>query len=235
MNRSLVSLVAIAVAILSRPGLPSDTALHTEINGPHHIAIDSSGNLYVSEEYGKRILRLDPEMTGVSVIAGNGHECCRQENVPARKSSIYSVDSIAPDRDRNLYISGRNAKDGAFVRIVHGDSGRIETLAHGEFPGPALGVKASDANLSDPKGMVVTPDGKLLVSADESHIVVEFGRTVRLVAGTERQKGFSGDGGPASLARFDLPGAMQSTHTEISLSLITLITEFVALMVRRAS
>jgi DNA-binding beta-propeller fold protein YncE len=208
MNRPVACLVSLAVAVLSGPGRARNSALHTEINGPHHIAIDSSGNLYVSEEYGERILKLDPEMTKVSVIAGNGRECCRQENVPARKSSIYSVYSIAPDRNRNLYIAGRNAKDGAFVRIVHEDSGRIETLARGEFPGRALGVKASDANLSDPKGMVVTPEGKLLVSADESHIVVELGRTVGLVAGTERHEGFSGDGGPASLARFDLPGAM---------------------------
>ena len=208
MNRSLVCLVAIAIFGLSRPSLASDSALHTTINGPHQIAFDSSGNLYVSEEYGKRILKLDPQMTKVSVVAGNGHECCRHENVPARKSSIYSVYSIFPDRNRNLYIAGRNAKDGAFVRIVHGDSGRIETLAREKFSGPALGVKASDANLSDPKGIVVTPEGKLLVSADESHIVVELGGTVRLVAGTEGQKGFSGDGGPGPLARFDLPGAM---------------------------
>lgn len=209
MNRSLASLLfATAVVVVSRQSLASDSALHTEINGPHHMAIDPSGNLYVSEEYGKRILKLDPHMSKVSVIAGNRHECCREENVPARKSSIYHVYSIAADKNRNLYIAGRNARDGAFIRIVHADSGRIETLARGEFPGPALGVKPSEANLSDPKGIVITPEGKVLVSADESHVVVEFGRTVRLVAGTEGQKGFSGDGGPASLARFDLPGAM---------------------------
>lgn len=99
---------------------------------------------------------------------------------------------------------------------MRGNSGRIETLARGEFPRPALGVRPSEANLSDPKGIVVTPNGKVLVSADESHIIVELGGTVRLVAGIEGQKGFSGDGGPASLARFDLPGAMAiDTHGNI--------------------
>ena len=207
MKRSLVSLLAITAIAVSRPVLASDSALHTKINGPHQIALDPSGNLYVSEEYGNRILKLDPQMRKISVI-GNGHECCREENVPARQSSIYHVYSIAPDRNRNLYIAGRNARDGAFVRIVHGDSNRIETLTRGEFPAPALGVRPAEANLSDPTGMAVTPDGRLLISADESHIIVEFGNTIRLVAGTEREKGFAGDGGPATLAQFDLPGAM---------------------------
>jgi len=107
-----------------------------------------------------------------------------------------------------VYIGGRNPRDGAFVRIVHAATGKIETLARGGFPAGALSAKSSDANLSDPRGIVFTPEGKRLVSADESHVVVELGRATQLVAGTEGQKGFLGDGGPASLARFDLPGAM---------------------------
>jgi trimeric autotransporter adhesin len=71
-----------------------------------------------------------------------------------------------------------------------------------------VGLKTSDANLSDPKGILATVGGKLLVSADESHVVVELGQVTRLVAGTFGQKGFSGDGGPATLATFDLPGAL---------------------------
>jgi streptogramin lyase len=107
-----------------------------------------------------------------------------------------------------VYIGGRNAKDGAFVRVIHADTGRIETLARGSFPGAAVNTKSSDANLSDPKGIVVTRDDRVLVSADETHVVVELGKATQLVAGTEGQKGFAGDGGPASNARFDLPGAM---------------------------
>jgi sugar lactone lactonase YvrE len=188
--------------------MASDSGLHSAINGPHQIAVDSSGKLYISEEYGQRILRLDPTTGMVTVIAGNGHECCRRENVPARKSSIYGVDSIAIDARDNVYIGGRNAKDGAFVRVIHGETGKIETLARGGFPGSALGVRSSDANLSDPKGIVITQEGKVLVSADESQIIVELGKRTRLVAGTDGRKGFSGDGGLAAVAQFDRPGAL---------------------------
>jgi trimeric autotransporter adhesin len=207
-NRSRATFVALAIVALASPSFASDRASKAAINGPHQLAFDSFGNLYVGEEYGNRVLKLDPTLANVTVIAGNGHECCRKENVPALKSSVYAVYSIAVDRRGNVYIAGRNAKDGAFVRVVHAATRKIETLASGRFPAAALSEKSSDANLSDPKGIVVTPEGKVLVSADESHVVVELGRATRLVAGTEGQKGFLGDGGPASLARFDLPGAM---------------------------
>lgn len=207
-NRLLAVGVAMAFSLSSPSMMASDNALRWAINGPHQIAVDSSGKLYISEEYGKRILRLDPTTEMITVIAGNGHECCRRENVSARKSSIYHVESIAIDAHRNVYIGGRNAKDGAFVRIVYADTGKIETLSRGTFPGLAVGVRSSDANLSDPKGIVITPEGEVLVSADESHIVVQLARKTRLVAGTEGQKGFSGDGAPAAAAKFDLPGAL---------------------------
>jgi len=207
-SRVRAAFVALAIAALASLSFASDRALKAAINGPHQLAFDSFGNLYVNEEYGNRVLRLDPTMANVTVIAGNGHQGCRKENVPARESSVYAVYSIAVDGHGNVYIGGRNPRDGAFVRIVHAATGKIETLARGGFPAGALSAKSSDANLSDPRGIVFTPEGKRLVSADESHVVVELGRATQLVAGTEGQKGFLGDGGPASLARFDLPGAM---------------------------
>ena len=55
MNRFLTAVIAMAFSASSL-SIASDSALRSAINGPHRIAVDSSGNLYVSEEYGKRIL-----------------------------------------------------------------------------------------------------------------------------------------------------------------------------------
>lgn len=132
-NLFLTSVIAMAFSASSL-SMASDSALRSAINGPHQVAVDSSGNLYVSEEYGKRILRLDPATEKVTTIAGNGRECCRRENVPARGSSVYDVCSIAVDAQGNVYIGGQNGKDGAFVRIIHAETGKIETLARGGFP-----------------------------------------------------------------------------------------------------
>lgn len=81
---------------------------------------------------------------------------------------------------------------------------------------------------------MITPEGKVLVSADESHVVVELGRTTRLVAGTPGQKRFSGDGGPADLAQFDLPVHWRSMERATYLSLTISITEFDELMLKEA-
>ena len=90
-SRVRAAFVALAIAALASLSFASDRALKAAINGPHQLAFDSFGNLYVNEEYGNRVLILDPTMANVTVIAGNGHQCCRKENVPARESSVYAV------------------------------------------------------------------------------------------------------------------------------------------------
>jgi DNA-binding beta-propeller fold protein YncE len=183
----------------------SQEATTTPINGPHQLVADTNGNLYVSEEYGQRILRIGAADHRVTVIAGNGKQCCRKEDVSAKQSSVYHTYSLAIDSAKNVYISGRNARDGAFVRVINGGTGKITTLARGNFPGAAVGVPAIHANLSDPKGMVVLSDGTF---ADESNVIVALGNTTVAFAGDPNRKAFSGDGGPALKAGFNLPGSL---------------------------
>jgi len=185
-----------------------DSALRTSINGPHQLAIDARGDLYVNEEYGKRVLRIESSDHRVTVVAGNGKECCLKDDVPAQQSSVDHIYSLAVDSLDNLYIGGRNGRDGAFVRLVNGSTGKIVTLANGRWMNPAVGVEALDANLSDPKGIAVLPNSKALVSADEHYVIVSLERITEPFAGEADRKGFSGDGGDALKARFDTPGSL---------------------------
>jgi sugar lactone lactonase YvrE len=118
------------------------------------------------------------------------------------------VESLTVDSKGNLYIGGRNARDDAFVRVVRKDTGIISTVARGGAPDPAFGVKTLQANLSDPKGIVVLPDGTVLVSADGFNTIVELNGTTAKFAGDPSRKTFSGDGGLASDAGFNLPGSL---------------------------
>jgi sugar lactone lactonase YvrE len=197
--------------------IPSNAAKRklTEIavNGPFQFAFDARDNLYVVEHYGNRILRIDNSTSSVKVVAGNGKECCFKEGAPAQSSSIYSIDSIAVDSKGNVYFAGRNARDDAFVRKIDGSTGTASTVAG--HPSTSIritleGVPVLQADVGDPKGLVVTKSGSLIVSVDMSYLVAELADGyAKRVAGLG-QKGYSGDGGLALDADFDLPSFLTS-------------------------
>lgn len=181
--------------------------LHTAINGPCQMAFDAAGNLYVTEEYGNRILRIDWKNKDVELAAGNGKRCCLRENAQARNVAVYRVYSLALDPQGNLYLGGRNKTDGAFLRVIDHSTGRIRSLANGREPISPDGAPAMDADLADPLGMVAFRNGSLLVSASTFYEIVQLEEDAVTFAGN-REKGFSGDGGPALDASFDWPASL---------------------------
>jgi len=183
------------------------------INGPYLLAFDSKNNLYVSEHYGHRILKIDFSKSSVTVVAGNGKECCFREGASARSVSLYDVESMAVDKEGDVYFGGINAKDDAFIREVDSATHTIRTIAGGPASRTQItanGVPPLEADVSDPKGFVFAKSGLLIFSVDGSYLLAEIadGKGVRLAGRAE--KGFSGDGGLATNATFDLPGFLTS-------------------------
>lgn len=183
------------------------------VNGPYQLAFDSKGNLYVAEHYGHRILKIDFANSSVVVVAGNGRECCFKEGAPARNVSVYNIESMALDTRGDIYLGGINAKDGAFIREVDSATGTVRTIAGGPAGRSqitASGVPPLEADVRDPKGMIFANSTSLVFSVDGSYLLAELtnGKAVRLAGRAE--KGFSGDGGLATNAKFDLPGFLSS-------------------------
>jgi trimeric autotransporter adhesin len=210
--------VSIGLALLLLLPLNAAKRKLTEftVNGPFQLAFDSQNNLYVAELYGHRILRIDNSMTSVNIVAGNGKECCFKEGAAARSISVYDVDSLAVDSKSNVYFGGLNAKDGAFIRKVDVAADTVSTVAGHASPSTRItaeGAPSLQADVRDPKGIVVTKSGTLIVSIDTSYILAELsGGEAKRVAGTG-QKGYSGDGELAIDAKFDLPSFLTSdTH-----------------------
>ena len=201
-----VPLLLFLIFILQSVELSGRDPLDTAINGPCRLAVDGTGNLFVSEEYGKRILRIDWKRNAVEVVAGNGKECCFKENGLARQSSIYGVYSIALDENGNLYMGGRNHDDGAFVRVVDKSTQCIKYFATSRSAALVDGAPHVNAEVFDPTGIVPLRSGALLVSA--YYHIVEFGKSTVTFAGIPDRMGFSGDGGPALEATFHSPHAL---------------------------
>ena len=203
----VIYFLLLAIFLFPAAEVQASDPLRTAINGPCQMAFDASGNLYVNEVYGKRILRIDWKRNDVRVVAGNGKECCFKENDPAPHVSVYRVFSLALDPQGNLYVGGRDRTFGTFVRVVDHLTGRIKTLSAGREPVSPDGVPAYDADLSDPLGLVAFRNGSLFVSASKFYEIVELEESATTFAGN-RQKGFSGDGGSALDASFDWPAAL---------------------------
>jgi DNA-binding beta-propeller fold protein YncE len=197
----------LAVLVLPVDKIRANDPLHTAINGPCQMAADAAGNLYVNEVYGKRILFIDWKRNDVRVVAGNGKKCCFKENEEAWKVPVDDVYSLALDPHGNLYVGGRSATYGAFVRVIDHMTGRIKTFSAGREPVSPDGVPTYDADLSDPLGIVAFRNGSLFVSASKFYEIAELEENAVTFAGNGK-KGFSGDGGPALDASLDWPASL---------------------------
>ena len=124
------------------------------------VAVDASGNIYIADGPGNKILSIDP--TGHAyAIAGTGVSGFAGDGGAALTAQFNSPSGIAADAHGNLYIadSGNNR-----IRVI-GSDGNVHTIAgtgaadFGGDGGPAL-----SALLSAPTGLLVDASGNLWVA-----------------------------------------------------------------------
>ncbi len=168
---------------------------------PRGLAVDNRGNLFISDA-NDRIRKVDARTGIISTVAGTGVGGFAGDGGPATSAQFNFPSSLAVDRDGNLYIGDTGNKR---IRRVDGKTGIIETVVgHGGARFTDV-VPSADSQSTWVGALAVDPNGNLLFTAEWT--VFRLNRTtgiVTAIAGTG-QKGFSGDGGPATNARID-PG-----------------------------
>ena len=189
-------LLLLSWAVLSSGMLAEDTATFT----PRSVAVRSDGTLIVSDDVNYRILSLDP--TGVLTV-----ELKRGTVDPGsgRKVDLGRPVGIALDGADNLYLTDRNTHR---IFRIDRQSGAVTTVAgNREFGYRYDDVAATEASLSTPVGVALDREGNLYFVEQSSRRVrrvdAKTGQ-VATVAGSGRT-GFSGDGGPATEAAFEVP------------------------------
>ncbi len=175
-------------------------AASAALNCPSGVALDSAGNLYISESGGNRIRKIRPD--GVIItVAGNGQSGYSGDGVQATNTSLSTPEGVAVDLNGNIFIPDRG--NGRIRKVA--PSGIITTVAGG---GGSLGDggPATSAGVNDPWDVVVDAAGNLYIADAGNRRLrrVSAGGTITTVAGTG-QPLFSGDGGAATLAQFDAP------------------------------
>ena len=67
-------------------GGPATQAL---LNSPYTVAVDSQGNLFITDYLNFRIRRVDAKTQIITTIAGNGTGGYNGDNIPATSAEIY--------------------------------------------------------------------------------------------------------------------------------------------------
>lgn len=180
-------------------GIPATTAALSHIGG---IAVDSVGDLYLSDTDNQRIRKVSGGV--IATVAGNGMLGFSGDGGPATAASLLFPAGMAIDAAGNLYIAD---KQNNRIRKISG--GIITTVAGNGMDGfSGDGGPAVSASLASASGVAVDSSGNIYIAdVGNGRVRMVSGGIITTVAGNG-SFGYSGDGGPAASAQLGFPYAI---------------------------
>ena len=179
-------------------------ATAANIDTPHSVAVDGSGNLYVFDC--NNLIRKVTSSGTISTIAGTGLLGCYNGNGGAATAADLSGPfGIAVDGSGNIYI----VEGGNFCFCINKvtPSGTISTIAGGD----TIGYSGDDgaataAGLWYPFGVAVDGIGNVYIADGGNNRIRKVNPLgiISTIAGSGT-RGYSGDGGPATAAALYTP------------------------------
>ena len=186
------------------PGFSGDggPAVAAQLNLPYGVAIDSSGNVLISDLNNGRI-RLVNTSGIINTVAGSASRGFTGDGGPATNAQMVSPYRVAFDEGGNFLIAdGSNHR----VRKVS-TAGTITTMAGNGVAGfSGDGGSATNAQLNLPYGLAFDAAGNLLIAELNNNRVriVNTSGGITTLAGTGAA-GVGGDGGPSASAQLRNP------------------------------
>jgi sugar lactone lactonase YvrE len=125
-----------------------------QLNNPGGIAVDSNGNLYISEPVNNRIMLWPPNSTNGSIVAGTG-------TAGNNYSSLYYPQEIFLDEDNSyIYIADTSNNRIQRFSLLGGSLNNGTTIAGGNDAG------STNKQLSSPYSVYVSKKTKALYISD---------------------------------------------------------------------
>jgi hypothetical protein len=180
-------------------------AAGAELNGPHSLAVTSSGDIFVADTWNNRVRKIDGRSGRITNVAGTGRQGFAGDGGPAAQAEFGGIYCLALDEaEQTLDLADL---DNRRVRRINLKTGIVTTVAgNGKKGIPADGDLALSAPLMDPRAVAIDGRGNLYILERGGHAlrVVDRAGKIRTVAGIGRP-GNSGDGADARQAKLNGP------------------------------
>ena len=189
-----------------------------QLAGPEAVAVDPTGNLFISDMDGWRIREV-PVANGnlytsagyTATIAGYIYTVAGGNNCPnpwggcgdggaAISAGLGQVAGLAVDGSGNIFMADYGSLG---IREVTASNGIINTVAGNGFTYYAgNGVAASGASLNQPAGVAFDSSGNSYIADQSNNLVRKVDATGKIttIAGIPGQSGYNGDGIAATSA-----------------------------------
>ena len=177
-----------------------EPATRAWLESPGAVEVDAIGNLYIVDRGHHRIRKVDAFTGRISTVAGTGEVGYSGDGGPATEARLSSPNDVAVDAVGNVYIADGNSR----IRKVDAFTGTISTIAGtGERGYSGDGGPATEAQLGAPFSVAVDANGNAYISETVNSRI----RRVDAFTGNHQhhrrhgERGYSGDGGPATEAQ----------------------------------
>ena len=187
------------------------SALDARLNRPRGIWIDPEGNILIADQGNNVVRRIDTNGTISTVVGGEFQRGFSGDGGQATDAELDDPVAVFIDSGGNLFIA--DTANGSVRRVS--PEGIISTVAGNGNPDvPEEGSVATSTSLGAPFGLTGNASGELFVADLAMNQVFKVGLdgSLQRFAGIPivgiGDGSYSGDGGPATEAAFNGPGAL---------------------------
>jgi hypothetical protein len=220
-GEKLVTVAGNGSCVYAGDGGPANLAT---LVGPHAVALDIAGNLYIAD--GNFIREIAATTSGtmtvgcIYTIAGNGSTGLNGDNGPATSASLGQPMGVFVDANGNVFIADTTNE---VIREIGGTNNSSLTAGYiyrvagtGAKAYGGDGGVATNASLATPQSIFVDSDANVVIADMDNHRVRQVAGTTAgtMTAGNmytlagNGYVAYSGDGGPASGATMNAPYGM---------------------------